>query len=76
MPAGALVIDWVFADGPPKGAVLYDNNFYQDFHALVPRKTPEELYWLEEENMIFRKLQEERRLKEEVMRAKVSAQCI
>lgn len=74
VPGGALVIDWVFADGLPKGAVLYDNNSYQDFHALVPRRTPEEIYWLEEENLMFRKLQEDRRLKEEAMRVKVSAQ--
>lgn len=76
VPGGALVIDWVFADGPPKGAFLYDNNSRQDFHALVPQRTPEEMYWLEEENLMFRKLQEERQLKEEAMRAKVSDQYI
>ncbi|KFK43443.1 hypothetical protein AALP_AA1G125900 [Arabis alpina] len=71
VPCGALVIDWVFADGPPKGAFLYDNNSYQDFHALVPRRTSEYIYWLEEENLVLRKLQEERRLKEEAMRVKM-----
>ncbi|XP_010533814.1 PREDICTED: starch synthase 3, chloroplastic/amyloplastic [Tarenaya hassleriana] len=71
VPDRALVIDWVFADGPPQGAVLYDNNNRQDFHAVVPRRPPEELYWLEEENLIFKKLQEERRLREEAIRAKV-----
>ncbi|CAH2038226.1 unnamed protein product [Thlaspi arvense] len=71
VPVGALVIDWVFADGPPKGAVVYDNNSLQDFHALVPLRTPEELYWSEEEKLMFRKLQEERRLKEEAMLVKM-----
>ena len=72
VPVSALVIDWVFADGPPKEAFLYDNNSHQDFHELVPLRTPEELYWSEEESLMFRKLQEERRLKEEAMRVKVS----
>ena len=76
MPVRALVIDWVFADGPPEGAFLYDNNSRQDFHALVPLTTPEEVYWSEEEDLMFRKLQEERRLKEEAMRVKVSTQFI
>ncbi|KAL0697628.1 hypothetical protein Bca4012_053750 [Brassica carinata] len=71
VPVSALVIDWVFADGPPEGAFLYDNNSLQDFHALVPLRTPEELYWSEEESLMFRKLQEERRLKEEAMRVKM-----
>ncbi|KAF8051889.1 hypothetical protein N665_1657s0009 [Sinapis alba] len=71
VPVGALVIDWVFADGPPEGAFLYDNNSHQDFHALVPLRTPEELYWSEEESLMFKKLQEERRLKEEAMRVKM-----
>lgn len=71
VPVGALVLDWVFADGPPEGAFLYDNNSHQDFHALVPLRTPEELYWSEEESLMFRKLQEERRLKEEAMRVKM-----
>nr|VDC65487.1 unnamed protein product [Brassica rapa] len=71
VPVRALVIDWVFADGPPEGAFLYDNNSRQDFHALVPLTTPEEVYWSEEEDLMFRKLQEERRLKEEAMRVKM-----
>lgn len=65
-------MDWVFADGPPQNAVVYDNNDRQDFHAIVPDSIPEELYWVEEEHQIFRKLQEERRLREEAVRAKVS----
>ncbi|KAL0694387.1 hypothetical protein Bca4012_061567 [Brassica carinata] len=71
VPVRALVVDWVFADGPPEGAFLYDNNSRKDFHALVPLTTPEEVYWSEEEDLIFRKLQEERRLKEEAMRIKM-----
>ncbi|KAG2267955.1 hypothetical protein Bca52824_062510 [Brassica carinata] len=71
VPVRALVVDWVFADGPPEGAFLYDNNSRQDFHALVPLTTPEEVYWSEEEDRMSGKLQEERRLKEEAMRIKM-----
>ncbi|XP_022716112.1 starch synthase 3, chloroplastic/amyloplastic-like isoform X2 [Durio zibethinus] len=70
IPDRALVLDWVFANGPPKVAIVYDNNNYQDFHAIVPRSISEELYWVEEEHQIFRKLQEERKLREEAVRAK------
>ncbi|XP_057986440.1 starch synthase 3, chloroplastic/amyloplastic isoform X2 [Hevea brasiliensis] len=70
VPDRALVLDWVFADGPPQSAIVYDNNHYQDFHAIVPKSIPEELFWVEEEHQIYRKLQEERRLREEAMRAK------
>ncbi|KAJ4981622.1 hypothetical protein NE237_032459 [Protea cynaroides] len=70
VPDRALILDWVFADGPPKNAQMYDNNNFQDFHAIVPKCMPEELYWFEEEDRIYRKLQEERRLKEEAIRAK------
>ncbi|XVF26047.1 hypothetical protein REPUB_Repub13aG0266100 [Reevesia pubescens] len=70
IPDRALVLDWVFADGPPKVATVYDNNNNQDFHAIVPKSIPEELYWVEEEHQIFRKLQEERKLREEAIRAK------
>ena len=51
---------------------MYDNNHRQDFHAIVPKGVPEELYWVEEEQEIFKKLQKERRLREEAVRAKVS----
>lgn len=71
MPDRALVLDWVFADGPPQNAGLYDNNHRQDFHAIVPVSIPEETYWVEEEHNIYRKLQEERRKREEAIRAKV-----
>ncbi|KAG4146676.1 hypothetical protein ERO13_D05G173500v2 [Gossypium hirsutum] len=70
VPGRALVLDWVFADGPPKVATIYDNNNYQDFHAVVPKSIPEEMYWVEEEHQIFRKLQAERKLREEAIRAK------
>ncbi|XWS18197.1 hypothetical protein CRYUN_Cryun32bG0022300 [Craigia yunnanensis] len=70
IPDQALLFDWVFADGPPKVATMYDNNNYQDFHAIIPRSIPEKLYWVEEEHQIFRKLQEERKLREEAIRAK------
>lgn len=71
MPDRALVLDWVFADGPPGKAAVYDNNKRQDFHAIVPESIPDELYWVEEEHQIFQKLQEERRSREEAIRAKV-----
>ncbi|TYI81887.1 hypothetical protein E1A91_D05G185100v1 [Gossypium mustelinum] len=70
VPGRALVLDWVFADGPPKVATIYDNNNYQDFHAVVPKSIPEEMFWVEEEHQIFRKLQAERKLREEAIRAK------
>ena len=72
VPDRAFVLDWVFADGPPQSATVYDNNHRQDFHAIVPNGIPEELYWVEEEHQIYRKLQEERRLREDAIRAKVS----
>ncbi|XP_059624216.1 starch synthase 3, chloroplastic/amyloplastic [Cornus florida] len=70
VPGRAFVLDWVFADGPPQHATLYDNNNRQDFHGIVPKCIPEELYWVEEEHQIYRKLQKERRLREEAIRAK------
>ncbi|KAG6584091.1 Soluble starch synthase 3, chloroplastic/amyloplastic [Cucurbita argyrosperma subsp. argyrosperma] len=70
VPDRAIVLDWVLADGPPKKANIYDNNKHLDFHAIVPKVISEELYWAEEEHQIYRKLQEERRLREEAVRAK------
>ncbi|KAI3966739.1 hypothetical protein MKW92_038736 [Papaver armeniacum] len=70
VPARARVLDWVLADGPPEKATLYDNNKLQDFHAVVPNSTPEEMYWFEEEQQLFNKLQEERRLREEALKKK------
>ena len=72
VPDRAFILDWVFADGPPQSATVYDNNHRQDFHASVPNGIPGELYWVEEEHQIYRKLQVERRLREEAIRAKVS----
>ncbi|XP_048230219.1 starch synthase 3, chloroplastic/amyloplastic [Ricinus communis] len=70
VPDRAIILDWVFADGPPQSAIVYDNNQRQDFHAIVPKSVPTELFWVEEEHRIYRKLQEERRLREEAIRAK------
>ncbi|OMO76835.1 Glycosyl transferase, family 1 [Corchorus capsularis] len=70
IPDRAHVLDWVFADGPPSGAKIYDNNNRQDFHGIVPKSIPDDLYWVEEEHRIFRKLQDERKLQEEATRAK------
>lgn len=71
VPDRALVLDWVLADGPPQQAVVYDNNNMQDFHAIVPKSIAEELYWAEEEQILFRRLQTERRSREAAIRAKV-----
>ena len=72
VPDQAFILDWVYADGPPRSATVYDNNHRQDFHAIVHNSMPEELYWVEEEHQIYRKLLEERRLREEAVRGKVS----
>lgn len=71
MPDQALILDWVFADGPPGSAQVYDNNNLQDFHTTVPKSILGELYWVEEEHRLFRRFQEERRQREEAIRAKV-----
>ncbi|KAI5078701.1 hypothetical protein GOP47_0006372 [Adiantum capillus-veneris] len=65
VPKQAFVLDWVLADGPMEAATLYDNNGYQDFHALVPRGVPNDLHWQEVEDCIFNMLQEEREKREE-----------
>ncbi|KAL6573848.1 Soluble starch synthase 3, chloroplastic/amyloplastic [Orobanche hederae] len=70
VPDRALVLDCVFADGPPQQALVYDNNQRQDFHAIVSISVSEELYWVEEEQQIYQRLQAERRLREEAIRAK------
>ncbi|KAI3740949.1 hypothetical protein L2E82_31424 [Cichorium intybus] len=70
VPTRSLVLDWVFTDGPPQLATLYDNNQRKDFHAIVPLSIPQDLFWAEEENEIYNKLQTERRLKEEEIRTK------
>lgn len=72
IPDKAIILDWVFADGPPQNAIAYDNNHNQDFHAIVPKGVPDEQYWAEEEQLIYNKLQAERKLREETIRAKVS----
>lgn len=71
VPKQAYVLNWVLADGPPERAVVYDNNSYQDFHALVPRGVPNDLHWAEIEQQIFAQLQEERHKREEAVRRKV-----
>lgn len=70
IPDRALVLDWVFADGPPRNATVYDNNNHLDFHAILQNITSEELFWVEEEHRIYRKLQDERKQKEEDARRK------
>ncbi|KAF8651227.1 hypothetical protein HU200_063474 [Digitaria exilis] len=70
LPERALVLDWVFADGPPGNATNYDNNGRQDFHAIIPNNIPEDMFWVEEEHKIFRRLQQERREREVADRLK------
>uniref|UniRef100_A0A7N0UI48 starch synthase n=1 Tax=Kalanchoe fedtschenkoi TaxID=63787 RepID=A0A7N0UI48_KALFE len=70
VPDRAIVLDWVFADGPPKSAKLYDNNNHQDFHARVPLSVSEELFWAEEEQHVYNSLQADRKLTEEAKRLK------
>lgn len=72
IPDGSHILDWVFADGPPHHAKVFDNNGRRDFHAIVPQGVPNELYWIDEEHQIYQRLQEERRLREEAIRAKVN----
>nr|QOW94462.1 SSS [Lilium brownii var. giganteum] len=71
IPERALVLNWVFTDGPPQEAKVYDNNYSLDFHAIVPRSVSEEQFWVEEEHRIYTTLQEERKLKEKALREKV-----
>ncbi|CAM0911045.1 unnamed protein product [Alopecurus aequalis] len=69
-PENALVLDWVFADGPPGKARNYDNNGRQDFHAILPNILTEEGYWEQEEQNIYARLLQERREREEAMKRK------
>ncbi|KAL6843830.1 hypothetical protein ACP4OV_026401 [Aristida adscensionis] len=70
VPERALVLDWVLADGPPGNARNYDNNGMQDFHAIVPNNLSDGRFWVEEEHRIFRRLQQERKEREEADRRK------
>ncbi|XP_066349467.1 starch synthase 3, chloroplastic/amyloplastic-like [Miscanthus floridulus] len=72
LPERALVLDWVFADGPPGNARNYDNNGRQDFHAIVPNNISisDDIFWVEEEHKIFARLQQERREREGAERIK------
>ncbi|KAG2407001.1 Soluble starch synthase [Vigna angularis] len=66
----AIVLDWVFANAPPRNASAYDNNNNKDFRALVSKVIPDEETWILEQERIYIKLQEQRRLKEEALAAK------
>jgi hypothetical protein len=70
------VLDWVFADGPPGNARIYDNNGRQDFHAILPNNLTEEGYWVQEEQNIYARLLQERREREEAIKIKVSCDII
>ncbi|KAM0870415.1 hypothetical protein ACQ4PT_040015 [Festuca glaucescens] len=75
LPESALVLDWVFADGPPGKARKYDNNGKQDFHAAVAKSISDDLFWVEEENRIFERLQQDRKEREDAgrRRAEITA---
>nr|AEL97582.1 starch synthase IIIa [Hordeum vulgare subsp. vulgare]AEL97586.1 starch synthase IIIa [Hordeum vulgare subsp. vulgare] len=71
LPEKALVLDWVFADGPAGNARNYDNNSRKDFHAIIPNKNvTKKGFWVQEEQNIYTRLLQERREKEEIMRRK------
>ncbi|CAM8911981.1 unnamed protein product [Rhodiola kirilowii] len=70
VPDRAIVLDWVFADGPPQRAKVYDNNNWQDFHAIIPLSVFEALFWAEEEQCIYNSLETDRKLREEAKRVK------
>ncbi|KAH9325755.1 hypothetical protein KI387_005933, partial [Taxus chinensis] len=70
VPERAFMLNWVLADGPPGNAKVYDNNSYQDFHSIVPKSIPEDLFWVEEEQMFFLRLRQEREEVEEAARRK------
>lgn len=72
LPERTYVLDWVFADGPPGNATNYDNNGGHDFHATLLNNLTEEEYWVEEEQRIYTRLQQERREREEAIKRKVS----
>ncbi|WVZ94660.1 hypothetical protein U9M48_040526, partial [Paspalum notatum var. saurae] len=70
LPERTFVLDWVFADGPPGNARVYDNNNRHDFHAILPNNMTEEEYWVEEEQRIYSRIEQERREKEQKIRRK------
>nr|ACC86846.1 starch synthase IIIa precursor [Sorghum bicolor] len=70
LPERTYVLDWVFADGPPGNARNYDNNGGHDFHATLPNNMTVEEYWMEEEQRIYTRLQQERREREEAIKRK------
>lgn len=70
LPKSALVLDWVFADGPPGNARNYDNNGKRDFHAVVSKSISEDFFWVEEEHRIFKRFQRERKEREDADRRK------
>ncbi|GJN39488.1 hypothetical protein PR202_gb28610 [Eleusine coracana subsp. coracana] len=70
LPQRAYVLDWVFADGPPGNARIFDNNDRQDFHAILPNNKTEVEYWMEEEQRIYTRLQQEWREREEAVKRK------
>ena len=67
------MLDWVFADGPPGNARKYDNNGKRDFHATVSKSISDDLFWVEEEHMIFKRLQQKRKEREDAGRRRVSS---
>ncbi|BBN03016.1 starch synthase [Marchantia polymorpha subsp. ruderalis] len=65
VPEKAYMLNWVFADGPPETARLYDNNDYRDFHGVVTNTLAEDAYWGQFEEEVYEKLQKERQARRE-----------
>ncbi|XP_047164111.1 starch synthase 3, chloroplastic/amyloplastic-like [Vigna umbellata] len=76
VPEKVIVLDWVFANAPPRNASAYDNNNNKDFRALLSKVIPDEETWILEQERIYIKLQEQRRLKEEALAAKLEKTAI
>jgi starch synthase len=66
------MLNWVFADGPPNVAQNYDNNDYQDFHAIVTKSTSEDVYWSEVEKEIYQSIRDGTLAKEAKALSKVN----
>ncbi|CAM6097771.1 unnamed protein product [Calypogeia fissa] len=71
VPEKAYMLNWVFADGPPSNANVYDNNDYQDFHALVTKSAPEDVYWGEVEKEIYEGMRRETLAREAAAQRKI-----
>ncbi|KAL2641893.1 hypothetical protein R1flu_009480 [Riccia fluitans] len=72
VPEKAYMLNWVFADGPPDSARVYDNNDYRDFHGIVAQTVTEDVYWAEFEKEEYERLQKERKARHEAAMKKAA----